>query len=300
MNLLNAMTTFVRIVDEGSLVAAANSSGLSPAMVGNHLRALEERTGMTLLNRTTRRQSLTEFGRLYYRRCVDILELVEDTDMLAQQSQVTPRGKLRITAPHAFGADWLMPALTDYTAQYPQVTIDLVVDDRLFDLVDDQFEAAIRIGELANEDLVARPLSPFRSLLCAAPGYIAAHGQPAEPAELVDYDCLLYTYARQIHADLSSYVLNLAGPAGAVDVTVTGRVYVNSAAALRRAALSGMGITFLPERAVADDIERGDLVNVLPDYRSPERPLHLLYRRDRRLSPKLRNFIDFVLARFGR
>ncbi|WP_424820537.1 LysR family transcriptional regulator [Salinisphaera sp.] len=293
------MTTFVRIVDEGSLAAAANSSGLSPAMVGNHLRALEERTGMTLLNRTTRRQSLTEFGRVYYRRCVEILELIEDTDMLAQQSHAVPRGKLRITAPHAFGADWLMPALTAYTAQYPQVNIDLVVDDRLFDLVDDQFEAAIRIGELANEDLVARRLSPFRSVLCAAPAYIAARGQPHQPTELVDHDCLLYTYARQIHADLSTYVLNLEGPGGEVDVTVSGRVYVNSAAALRRAALSGLGITFLPERAVAEDIERGDLLNVLPEYRSPERPLHLVYRRDRRISPKLRSFIDFVVERFG-
>lgn len=300
MNLLNAMTTFVRIVDEGSLAAAANSSGLSPAMVSNHLRALEERTGMTLLNRTTRRQSLTEFGRTYYRRCIEILELIEDTDALAQQSQATARGKLRITAPHAFGADWLMPVLMDYTVHHPQVNIDLVVDDRVFDLVEDQFEAAIRIGELADEDLVARPLLPFQSILCAAPGYIAARGQPTQPGQLIDHDCLLYTYAHQIRAELSTYVLNLVGPEGLVDVTVAGRVYVNSAAALRQAALAGLGITFLPERAVADDIEQGRLVTVLPAYRSPERPLHLLYRRDRRISPKLRSFIDFVIERFGR
>ena len=298
MNLLNAMSVFVRIVDAGSLAAAAEASDLSPAMVGNHLRSLEQHVGMTLLTRTTRSQNLTEFGKVYYARCLDILDLVADTDTLAQQSKAVPRGRLRVNAPHAFGAGWLMPALADYARENPQVDIDLVLDDHVADLVDDDFEAAICIGEVADEDVITRPLSPFALQFCATPGYLAAHGEPREPADLAAHDCLFYTYGRQRTSRIVKHQLSLTGPEGPVDVAVAARIHVNSAIALRQAALSGIGIGLLPDAVIADDLEQGALVAVLADYAPPRQPIHLIYRRDRRITPKLRSFIDFVVARF--
>lgn len=300
MDVFKAMSVFVRIVDEGSLATAAAASDLSPTMVGNYLQALEKRLGVTLLNRTTRRQHLTEFGKIYYTRCVEILDCVADTEALALQSQAEPRGRLRISAPRAFGVDRLTPALADYAKRYPQIEIDLVISDRLMDLLGDGIEAALRIGPIRDDELIARPLAAIQPMLCAAPSYLAAHGAPREPADLADHECLLYTYTAQLDAGTVNARWLLTDTAGTIDLSVPGRIHINSPAGLRRAALAGMGITLLPEPVIADDIESGALVALLADYAPPGLPLHLIYRRDRRISPKLRSFIDFIVARFGR
>ena len=299
MNLLKAMGIFVRVVDLGSLTAVADECDLSPTMIGNHVKALEDRLGARLLNRTTRRQNLTEFGRVYYDRCVEILGLVGDAEALALETQTMPKGRLRITASATFGTERLMPALADYAARYPAVELDVVITDTVVDLAEDGFEAAIRIGGLPNSSLVARPLAPYKLAICAAPAYLARRGAPRQPEDLQQHDCLAYAYSPRSEWRSAQSEWRMTGPDGEVIVPIAGRLQVDNAHGLRRAALAGMGIVMLPEIMLSEDIEAGRLVRLLPGYEPPTRPLNLLYLRDRRMSPKLRSFIDFTIERFG-
>ncbi|RFP15827.1 MULTISPECIES: LysR family transcriptional regulator [unclassified Duganella] len=299
MDIVKAMTLFVRVVDTGSLTAAAAECGLSPTMVGNHLQALEERLGTRLINRTTRRQNVTEFGKAYYDRCMEILGLVEDADALAAETQASPRGRLRITASATFGTECLVPALAEYTRRYPQVHLDLAITDAVVDLAEDGYEAAIRLGTPHGPDLVARPLAPYRLAICASPAYLAARGVPLHPPDLAAHDCLPYTYSARSEWRSAQAAWRMTGPEGELSVPISGRVQIDSAQALRQAALAGMGIVMLPEIMVARDMEGGQLVRVLPAYAAPVRPLNLIYLRDRRMSLKLRSFVDFVVERFG-
>ncbi|HEY0294981.1 MAG TPA: LysR family transcriptional regulator [Bordetella sp.] len=299
MDVLKAMSIFVRVVESGSLTAAAQDCGLSPTMVGNHLQALEARLGTRLMHRTTRKQQLSAFGHAYYERCIEILDLVGETDRLALNQHATPRGHLRLTAPVTFGNECLIPALADYCRRYPDVKLDIAVTDSLPDLMEDGFEAAIRLGKPATPELVARPLQPYRLLLCAAPSYLADHGTPGKPEDLAAHQCL--TYAYPLHSELRSPrpAWMLTGPDGPISIPVEGRLQVDSADGLRRAALAGMGIAMLPSVMVADDIRAGRLAEVLAGRGPAARPLNLLYLRDRLMTAKLRTFVDFVVERFG-
>ncbi|AKJ70141.1 LysR family transcriptional regulator [Pandoraea thiooxydans] len=299
MDHFKAMSLFVLTVDRGSLSAAAAECGLSPTMVGNHLQALEAHLGTRLLNRTTRRQHLTEFGKTYYDRCVEILGLVEDTEALALESHKVPKGRLRITSSAAFGTERLIPALADYAARHPGVDLDVVITDTVVDLAEEGFEAAIRIGSLPASNLIARPLAPYRLVICAAPGYLARHGEPRHPDELGRHNCLAYTYSSRSEWRSTQSSWRMSGPQGEINVAIAGHLQADSAQGLRRAALAGMGIVLLPEIMLSDDIAAGRLVRLLPAYAPPSRALNLLYLQDRRISPKLRSFIDFVLERFG-
>lgn len=299
MDLLRAITVFVRVVDTGSLTAAAAECDISSTMVGHHLQALETRLGTSLLHRTTRRQSLTEFGKVYYKQCLDILGLVADADSLALEVHAVPRGRLRITAPLTFGTERLMPALGDFLGQYAEVELDLVLTDRVTDLIEDGFEAAIRIGVLPDSGLIARQLAPYRMTICAAPSYMARRGQPERAEDLAGHECLSYSYSTRSDWHSAGSEWKMTGPQGPASVQVTGRVRSDSAQALRRAALSGLGIIMLPEVLLSDDVAAGHLVKLLPGYEFPSRPLNVVYLRDRRMSPKLRCFLDFVIQRFG-
>lgn len=299
MDLLRAMTVFVSVVETGSLTAAAAACELSPTMVGNHLQALETRLGTRLIHRTTRKQKISAFGQAYYQRCVEILGLVDDSERLALDHLAKPRGRLRVTAPLVFSNECLIPAIADYCSRYPEVKLDIVATDALSDLIDDGFEAAIRIGALGNPDLVARPLIPYRLVLCAAPAYLQAHGVPATPDALGAHQCLTYAYPprSELHASQAEWVLQ--GADGRISVPVGGRLKVDNAEALRRAVLRGLGIAMLPAILIEGDLRAGRLLAVLPNYCAPERQLNLLYLRERQMSLKLRSFIDFVVDRFG-
>ena len=302
MDIFKAMTIFIRVVDTGSLTAAAAQCDLSPTMVGNHLQALEEHLGTRLINRTTRRQHLTEFGKAYYERCMEILGLVADAEALALETQSSPKGRLRVTASATFGTERLIPALADYTARYPKVDIDVVITDTVVDLAEDGFEAAIRLGNLGDQhgaDLVARPLAPYQLMLCAAPGYLAQHSEPRRPEDLAQHNCLAYAYSSRSEWRSAQPSWRMTGPEGDISVPIAGRMRVDSAQGLRRAALAGMGIVMLPEIMLSQDIADGHLVRLLHGYTPPSRPLHLLYLRDRRMSSKLRSFVDFVVERFS-
>ena len=292
MDLFGSMAVFVRIVDGGSLAAAARASGISATMAGNHLQALERRLGTRLINRTTRRQSLTDFGRTYYERCVEVLRLVDDTDAQALAGQQQPRGRLRVTAPSSFGAEALVPVLADYAQRCPEVDIDLSLSDRTIDLVDAGFEAAIRIGALPDSRLIARPLVPYRMILAASPGYLARHGEPTSPADLAAHRSVAFRVS-------AGSAWRLTGPDGTVSIRVPSTIQVDSGQAMRSAALNGLGIVMQPEILLAGDIAAGRLVRLLPGYELPCRPMHIVYLRDRRMTPKLRSFIDFVVERFG-
>ncbi|WP_049623814.1 LysR family transcriptional regulator [Frateuria defendens] len=293
MDKLAGMAMFVRVVERGSFSAAAEAAGVSATMAGKHVRGLEERLGARLLHRTTRRQQLTEVGRLYYERCKQVLADIELAEASAHELQAMPRGLLRLTAPLSFGSRRLVPALTEYLARHPQVSIDLRLDNRVYDLVDEGFELAIRIGPLDDPALVARPLRPYRMLLAASPAYLARHATPRRPEDLAGHACLgLSNWRRRDR-------WRLLGPDGEREVAVHGRLSVDNGDALRVAALADAGIVLQPEVLLADDLAAGRLVQVLPEWAPPATPMHLLYAPDRRPTAKLRSVIDFLLERFG-
>lgn len=292
MDLLDSMKVYVLAVEKGSLSAAAAACGISATMAGNHLRTLEKRLGMQLLQRTTRRQHLTAFGEDYYARCREILRLVAETDVQAQNLQLAPAGKLRITAPLTFGAEALMPGMAAYLERYPDVSIDVSLSDRVVDLVEEGFEAAIRIGQLPDSLLIARPLAPYRLMICASPDYLARRGTPRHPAELSQHECLSFSPAALAH-------WRLTGEDGVCSVPVSGRLQVNHGQALRVAALHGLGIVLQPALLLETDVRAGRLVQLFPAHALPSRPLHVVYMPDRYRSPKLRSFVDFLVERFS-
>jgi len=190
-----SMQMFVRAVDKGSLTAAAEGSGMTSTMVGNHIRELESRLGARLITRTTRSQTLTEVGRSYYAKCVEILASVQDAESLTQAMTQSPRGLLRVSSPISFGVQCLTPVLQTFLREFPEVEVELSLSDRIVDVARDEFDAAVRIGPLPDSGLVARPLAAWVRVLCAAPEYIAARGAPRSVQELAEHECLSFTYS---------------------------------------------------------------------------------------------------------
>lgn len=293
MDLLDSMKVYVLAVDKGSLSAAASACDISATMAGNHLRALEKRLGMQLLNRTTRRQHLTAFGEDYYTRCKEILRLVAETDAQAQNLQLAPAGKLRISAPVTFGTEALMPALSVYLDRYPEVSMDVALSDRVVDLVEEGFEAAIRIGPLPDSALIAKSLAPYRLMICASPAYLARRGTPSTPEDLSQHECLSFSPAAVVHWRLTDE------QDGICHVPVSGRLQVNQGQALRVAALHGLGIVLQPAILLEADVQAGRLVQLFPHHALASRPMSVVYLPDRYRSPKLRSFVDFLVERFS-
>ncbi len=294
MNKLAGMEMFVKVVESGSFTAAAELSNVSSTMVAKHIRMIEKRLGARLLHRTTRRQHLTEVGRLYYERCKLALSEVELAEASASELQANPRGVIRLVAPVSFGNQKLVPALVDYLSRYPEVNVELTLDNRVPDLINDGYELGIQIGEITATDLVARPLQPYRRILAAAPSYLATHGYPEHPEQLTMHSCLGPSYWRNYNR------WQLLGPNNVVhEVTVKGRFSANQGSALRTAALLGAGIVLQPEISLADDIATGRLIRVLPQWSYRPTPMNLIYAQDSRPTAKLRSIIDFLVQRFG-
>jgi len=294
MDRIAAMQSFVRTVERGSFAAAANGSGLSATMVGNHVRFLEARLGARLLHRTTRRQSLTDLGRAYYERCRRVLAEIEAAEAFVDEAWAVPRGLLRVTAPVALGTTFLPRLLSEYLRLYPQVRVDLVLQDRRVDLLEDELDAALRAGPLPDSGLIARALAPLQLVVCAAPAYLAAHGTPEAPGDLAAHECLDFSHASE------PGIWRFGGPGGEeVVVNVSGRLCVNNVQALRLAALEGAGIIRQPDVTVADDLAEGRLVGLLTGHTAPSLPLHLLTLPDRHPTPKLRSFVEFITKRLG-
>lgn len=295
MDRLSSMSAFVMAAELGSYARAAERLNMSAQMVAKHVASLEQRLGARLLNRTTRRQSLTELGSAYYERCKHILTEAEAADSLAQIMNDTPRGKLKVTAPVTFGSYSLMPLITAFLRDNPDVEIDLHLTDRFVDLVEEGYEAAFRIGPLATTGFTARPLAPYRLVVCASPAYLAARGTPYLPADLEQHECLGYAFWSR-PAD-REWVFHQG--ASAHKVQVASRLQINESRALMSAALGGFGIVLGPEDFLRTALASGELVRVLPAFDAPSRPMHLVYTANRQRTAKLRRFVEAVLMRFG-
>lgn len=294
MDTLRSMEVFVAVADQGSLTAAAALFRMSPVMVGKHIGYLENRLGAKLLVRTTRRQHLTEIGAQYLEQCRQILAQVRAAETGAEAMRAAPRGKLKITAPVSFGSECLAPLLADYLDAYPEVSLDLNLNDRMVDLVEEGFDAAIRIGKLDDSGMVARPLRPYAMVICAAPAYLEKHGVPQTPDDLARHECLDFMqWARHLRWRLN-------GKEGTSDgAKAESRFRSNNGQALRVAALHGFGIVMQAEILMAGDIAAGRLLPILEEYVPAPRPMHLLYARDRQPTPKLTTLIECILQRYG-
>lgn len=293
MDRLTSIAVFVKAVDLGSFTAAAEALDMSPQLVGKHVRSMEQRLGVRLLNRSTRRQSLTDFGRTFCERARIILAEVEAAEGLAAETRAVPAGQLRINAPVSFGTKILAPRLPEYMQAHPRVEVELTLNNRVVDLIDEGYDAVFRIGTLSDSGLVARALAPYELVACAAPSYLASRAPLRTPLDLEDHDCLclsLTTLRTQ---------WSFEGPDGKVTVPVSGPLVADHDDPLLRAALAGLGVLLQPREVVREALEDGRLVPVLPGYHAPSRPLHVLYAPDRRVTPKLRSFLDFAVAAFG-
>jgi len=290
MDKLRSMEVFVAVVDAGSFTAAASLCEISPVMVGKHIQFLEDLLAARLLTRTTRRQSLTELGLQYAEQCRAILAQISEAESGAARMRGGARSVLKITSPVTFGSELLAPAMVDYLAQYPEMRADLHMNDRLVDVVEDGYDAAIRIGRLEDSTLIARPLRPYRMMICAAPAYLQRKGIPLQPADLIDHECLDFLHwNKHVRWRLSEDV---------TDIPVS-RLRSNNGQALKSAAVAGFGIVMQSELLLASEVAAGRLVPLLEDYLPASRPMHLLYPRDRQPTPKLSTFIEFMVGRFG-
>lgn len=254
---------------------------------------LEQHLGVSLLNRTTRRQSLTDFGRAFYQRAKMILADMQAAENLAAITRGIPSGRLRINAPVTFGMHTLSPRLLEYMARYPQVSVDLTLSNELVDLVDDGYDVVFRIGELANSGLKALPLAPYRLVVCASPSYLARRPPITSPWDLKQHECLGFAFS-----DGRSH-WSFDGPEGRVGVPITSRLTINQGDPLLAAAVAGLGVVLQPLELVRDALRDGTLVSLLPQYAVPVSPMNVLYAPDRRLTPKLRSFLDFAITSFG-
>ena len=289
MDRLTSLTTFVRVVDSGGFSAAGRRLNMSTTMVSNHVHALEERLGARLLNRTTRKVSLTEVGKAYYDRCTQILADLEQADDIAGALQSTPRGTLRIyTATHM--VPFVAPAVAEFLASYPNVKIDLTMGEREIDMIDEGFDLAIRLTLPPDSSLIVRSLATWRHVLCCSPAYLEKHGPLRQLSELAEHNCLrhvLYPYGDDWH---------FLDPEGAAaSVRISGNLVTNSGETLRTAALQGVGISLAAGFLVGDDLQSSRLVRLLPDYQPVELAVNAVYPHRHHLSAKVRSFIDLLV-----
>ncbi|MDQ0391797.1 LysR family transcriptional regulator [Labrys monachus] len=296
MDRLASMAAFVKAAETGSFAATASALGISSQMVAKHVAYLEARMGTRLLNRTTRKQSLTVIGKSYYDRCKVALAEVDWADAIADEARGKPRGLLRVNAPVSFGTHSLTPVIARYLSDHPSVDVDLVLNDRFVDLIDEGFEAVFRIGPLRKLNLGAIELAPFQTIVCGSPAYLKERGMPSTLPDLADHQCLIF--GNWPEATVSDWVFVRDGLTS--KALIHGRLKVNSAASLLQATLAGFGLALLAEELVRPHLATGRLIRVLPDYETPPRPIHLLFHPDRRQTPKLKSFIEMVVEQLGR
>lgn len=294
MDQLTGMAVFAAVVEAGSLSAAARALAVSKSSVSKRISRLEDEMGVRLLNRTTRRLSLTEAGAAFYEGCRRVVAEAEAARETVAHLAAAPRGLLKVNAPMSFGVRHVGPWLPDFMARYPELAVELVLNDRVVDLIDEGFDVGIRIAALADSSLIARRLAPSRSILCAAPAYLERHGNPLSIEDLRAHECLLYSYQR------TGGSWRLSGPGGERTVSVNGRLRVNNGDALLAAAVAGLGVTLLPCFICNEALRAGQVVQVLPEWNEPAtNAIHAVFPANRNLSPKVRVFVDYLAARYG-
>jgi DNA-binding transcriptional LysR family regulator len=294
MDRLRAFEVFVTVVSRGSFTRAADALETSPANVTRYVNELEAHLGTRLLNRTSRRLSLTEGGETFYARCKSILDDVAETEGLVSSASVEPRGRLRINAPVSFGILHLAPLWPEFMRKYPEVELDVALIDRVVDIVDEGYDLAIRISRAGSTSHAARKLATSRNILCASPDYLARCGYPAAPADLIEHRCIGYSYAA---TGDEWQLIDIERKAHAVKVNC--HMHTNNGDTARAAALAGQGVIWQPTFLIGNDLRAGKLVQVLPEYRLPDIDVLALYPSRRHLSAKIRAMIDFLADAFG-
>lgn len=294
MDRIASISAFAAVVEAGSFVRAAERLATSTSTLSRQIAELEQHLEVRLLNRTTRKLSLTEGGQAFYERAVQVLADLEEAEALATSSAAAPRGRLRLTCSYAMGVQRLAPAIAGFVARYPEVGFDVSVSDRIVDLVEEGFDLAIRIGQVGSDQLVARRLGNMRLLACAAPAYLQARGAPQIPADLAAHSVITYAYSpnpriwRLIDADGTPH-----------EVRVTGSLQSNSGDLAIATAIAGLGIVFEPDFMVKPALDAGSLVRVLPAYESSPGEIWAIYPSRRHLSAKVRLFVDYVAQQFA-
>ncbi len=288
MDTLETMRAFVAVVAAGSFRGGAERLGVSPALVSKYVSRLEDRLGTRLLNRTTRSLSLTEAGAAYAPKCQGLLESLDELEAGVRETRRRPQGTLRVTAPRTFGDLFLPGVVATYLKRHPAVDIQVDLNDRFVDLVEEGFDLAVRIGDLADSSLRARRMAETRTVICAAPSYLEAAGRPRTPDDLERHDCIIDTNRQQ------PQVWSVMENGDRRLFRVRGRARVNSALACRDLALAGEGVACLPLFAVLSHLRRGLLTAVLEDYPGPAMGIHAVYPHGRYLPAKVRAFMEIL------
>ncbi|OWJ64779.1 LysR family transcriptional regulator [Inquilinus limosus] len=294
MDMPGAMIVFAQVVDSRSFSAAAARLGLSKSAVSKQIAKLEDRLGARLLNRTTRTLSPTDAGQDFYERCLRVAREVEEAERAITHLSAEPRGLLRLNAPASFGREYLAPLVPEMLARWPELRIEVLFEDRFVDVVAEGFDLVIRITRLQDSSLVARRIASCRRLLCAAPSYLERRGVPRSPADLLQHDCMLYSYA----TDQNEW--EFVGPDGRLEtVRVDGRLRANNAEVTLAALRAGAGLALSPDFIVGPDIAAGRLVPLLTGYENPFGAIYAVWPHNRNLAPKVRAVVDFLVERFA-
>lgn len=286
------MQVFCTVVEKGSFIAVVEPLGMSKAAVSRHVNALEARLGVRLLHRTTRRISLTEEGRVFYQQAREVLGLMAAAEHAVISGAQEPSGLLRINAPVSFGVQHLAPLWAEFVSRHPKVELDITLNDRVVDLVEEGYDMAVRIARMESSSLISRRLASTRMRLCAAPAYLARHPPLNTPDDLAAHEVIAYSN----FATRNEW--SFTGPVGEVSVQTHSSVRCNNGDTCRAIALDGGGILLQPSFMLHEDLRRGDLVEILPDYRSVELGIYAVYPSRKHLAPKVRAMINYLVARF--
>ncbi|OZG75206.1 LysR family transcriptional regulator [Hahella sp. CCB-MM4] len=293
MEHFSAIPVFVAVIESGSFSSAGKRLGITKSAVSKRISQLEEGLGVRLLHRTTRRLSLTEAGEQYYDYAQRALGLAREGEDAITRLQGRPQGTLRINVPMVFGRLHIAPVVPQFLLENPDIKLDMIMEDRMVDLVDGGFDMAIRIGHMPDSSLVQRRLAPCRSVLCASPGYVARHGSPMTPQDLANHNCMTYSYFR------GGSEWTFKGPEGPIKIKPSGNYQVNNSEAIRNGLLAGLGICQMPTFIVGPDLVSGTLIPLLEAYPLPLHAIYAVFPQRRFLPAKVKVFIDFLQQQLG-
>jgi DNA-binding transcriptional LysR family regulator len=290
---LSALATFVRVVDAGSLSAAARSLPSSLTSVSRQISSLEEQFGTQLLLRTTRRLALTDDGRILYDRAKSILGELKEVELVLSSGRQELSGRVRVSAPTLLGRSVIAPMLVEFLRRHPSVSVDLLLADRAIDMIEENIHVALRVGRLPDSPLIARKLGDLQMIVCASPAYLQRCGVPQTPADLARHDCLVFSDAPGVGDWRFT-----DGATATCKITITARLWINSLDALVAAATEGSGIVRVPFWQVRDELAAGRLQRILEGHEPPPAPVHLLFQSSRLASPKTRVFVDYLVEQW--
>ncbi len=294
MSHINDMMVFTAVVDAMNMTKAGETLGMSAAVVSKRILNLENRLGVRLLNRSTRRMTTTEEGDVYYHRCKDILEQIENTELALTGMQKQPKGILKVSAPASFGRKHISPVLGKFLSLYPKIDLQLQLTDKVIDIIEQGFDVAIRIGRLEDSNLVAKKLSPNCRVLCASPAYLRQFGTPQHPNDLADHSCLLF-----VPIGTNYQTWRFSHNQQTIKVRVKGRIVTNNGEVLRDGVLAGLGIAQKSTWDIGEDIKKGNIIRILDDYSLGQTDIYALYPHRLYMSSKVRVWVDFLAEQFG-